>query len=734
MQNKFLTSTARITDAYMHMYGSRRVNESKSLDKNGNLLKSLKGSLPIDGRGSSKTGSKLGVRKILPFDKRDAKNTCGHSVPMKKTFGNGKVKTINVAKGKSIRHEIPSRTGSRLGVRKVLPFEKRDDRPTSIGRIRNIKNVGKVSKVRCVHESTENKIRREEIDEEINRLFDEAESLKKDIKGYYKGSKIGSEILNDSFFNELNSLYRDLNGKIEALSKAKDALAAFDNEYANECLNAVGYQLSESVDDDVDDDVDVDGEEEYESDDSSDKDELLDLVLTTFEQIYDNLSDDDKETVDEVKEEIESVLNPGDEDGDSDDGFEYDVDDIDESMINERAGRRGRNRRGGRNGRRGRNRAEGAELRDAQREEAAREESQSDAQREEAASESPREGTELTDTEISAAKAEFDKRIRDRTQEIISEKRCSDKAARIQAIRELVPGFWRKHYMAAKAGGLKEWLIGIGVPAALLSGVGAGIAMSDSGDGNRENQRPEDGGAKVKKQDVADKGDPYAPQRPVTPSTATPPPGGEDTRLKSFMDNEYIRQTYPELYKKKLMADYNMRADEFERLGKRGIGQQERNQEQSSSQSRGFLGDTVDAVTDTPRKLVDTLKGAIGLNTSDMNDREHRNRLDIERRKAYMDQDYEHAKRMKELNGSPSGKEVKTKPDSDSSPQLHMDGNQTGDDDENKTQTYNVPDSKGGDNKVTITPTTLTVQSSGFGDGENKDSTDKADDGSKKKK
>ena len=47
-----------------------------------------------------------------------------------------------------------------------------------------------------------------------------------------------------------------------------------------------------------------------------------------------------------VAGEIESVLNPGDEDGDSDDGFEYDVDDIDESMINERAGRRGRNRRG----------------------------------------------------------------------------------------------------------------------------------------------------------------------------------------------------------------------------------------------------------------------------------------------------------------------------------------------------------------------------------------------------
>ena len=74
---------------------------------------------------------------------------------MKKTFGNGKVKTVNVARGESIRHDIPSKTGSKLGVRKVLPFEKRDDRPTSIGRIKGVRDVSKVSKVRGVHESDE---------------------------------------------------------------------------------------------------------------------------------------------------------------------------------------------------------------------------------------------------------------------------------------------------------------------------------------------------------------------------------------------------------------------------------------------------------------------------------------------------------------------------------------------------------------------------------------------------
>ena len=154
MQNKFLTPTARITDAYMQMYRqSARVNESTN--GNGNLLRSLKGSLPIEGKGSPRTGSKLGVRKVLPFEKRDARNTCGHSVPMKKTFGNGKVKTVNVARGESIRHDIPSKTGSKLGVRKVLPFEKRDDRPTSIGRIKGVRDVSKVSKVRGVHESDE---------------------------------------------------------------------------------------------------------------------------------------------------------------------------------------------------------------------------------------------------------------------------------------------------------------------------------------------------------------------------------------------------------------------------------------------------------------------------------------------------------------------------------------------------------------------------------------------------
>ena len=143
---KFMTENARIADAYSQMYARCGINESGD-SGNGNLLRSLRGQLPIDGAGSSKTGSKLGARKVLPFEKRDSKNCCGHSVPMKKTFGYGRIKTGPVDTRK-IEHIVPSGTGSKLGARKVLPFEKRDCCPTSIGRISNVKNVSVVKGVR----------------------------------------------------------------------------------------------------------------------------------------------------------------------------------------------------------------------------------------------------------------------------------------------------------------------------------------------------------------------------------------------------------------------------------------------------------------------------------------------------------------------------------------------------------------------------------------------------------
>ena len=141
VNRKFMTENARITDAYLQVR-SKEINES-----NGNLLKSLRGSLPIDGEGSSKTGSKLGVRKVLPFDKRDARNCCGHRAPMKKTFGNGRV-MAGPTDTRNIEHFEPSKTGSKLGVRKVLPFDKRDEHPTSIGRISNVKDVSAVKRIR----------------------------------------------------------------------------------------------------------------------------------------------------------------------------------------------------------------------------------------------------------------------------------------------------------------------------------------------------------------------------------------------------------------------------------------------------------------------------------------------------------------------------------------------------------------------------------------------------------
>lgn len=74
LNRKFMTENARITDAYAQMYARRGVNESSN-DGNGNLLRSLRGQLPIDGTGSPRTGSKLGVRKVLQFEKRDDRPT-----------------------------------------------------------------------------------------------------------------------------------------------------------------------------------------------------------------------------------------------------------------------------------------------------------------------------------------------------------------------------------------------------------------------------------------------------------------------------------------------------------------------------------------------------------------------------------------------------------------------------------------------------------------------------------
>ena len=77
---KFLIENARITDAYASMYARRNISESSENDEK-TCRNPLKGELPIDGTGSSKTGSKLGVRKILPFEKRDERSSVVSMTP-----------------------------------------------------------------------------------------------------------------------------------------------------------------------------------------------------------------------------------------------------------------------------------------------------------------------------------------------------------------------------------------------------------------------------------------------------------------------------------------------------------------------------------------------------------------------------------------------------------------------------------------------------------------------------
>ena len=239
MISKFLTENARITDAYMRVQKAE-VSESAKSKGNGNLLKSLKGQLPIDGKGSRRTGSKLGVRKVMPFEKRDSKPCCSSKVPLKKTYGNGLVKSDKLVGGtKTVKHEIPSKTGSKLGVRKVLPFEKRDEKPTSVGRIKNVKDVSKVSRV------------------SLKKLGESFEEIDVTSDG-------GDDVEDD----EVTSC-EDCSRKDELLDTV---LLAFDQIYDNlsdddkETVDEVREEIELVLNGDEDDDIDDEDEDEDEDD------------------------------------------------------------------------------------------------------------------------------------------------------------------------------------------------------------------------------------------------------------------------------------------------------------------------------------------------------------------------------------------------------------------------------------------------------------------------------------
>lgn len=141
-----------IASAYSKMYAPKRMNESCcKVKKVNDVEKKEVSKLPTKHCEPSKTGSKLGVRKVMPFDKRDPKPSCAHCAPVKKVEKAGVKKVEKLVGGtKEVKHKVPSKTGSKLGVRKVMPFDKRDPKSSASKYAPKAKKVTESAKCFCI--------------------------------------------------------------------------------------------------------------------------------------------------------------------------------------------------------------------------------------------------------------------------------------------------------------------------------------------------------------------------------------------------------------------------------------------------------------------------------------------------------------------------------------------------------------------------------------------------------
>lgn len=139
-----------IAGAYAKMYAPKRMNESCTCGKENCECNTTK-KLPTKHKVPAKTGSKLGVRKVMPFDKRDPKPCCTNKVPVKKVDKAGIAKKEALVGGtKEVKHKVPAKTGSKLGVRKVMPFDKRDPKSSAAKYAPKVKKVAESVKHFCI--------------------------------------------------------------------------------------------------------------------------------------------------------------------------------------------------------------------------------------------------------------------------------------------------------------------------------------------------------------------------------------------------------------------------------------------------------------------------------------------------------------------------------------------------------------------------------------------------------
>lgn len=568
MQNKYLTENSRIADAYMNMYARPLMtNESEGVSVR-TLGHAPAGRRVLRGNMPSRTGSKLGPRKILPFEKRDVQPAGYRSGAMSPVLRGRGQKVHKCGMVRKVTNNWISKGGvefsgglrDKLAPGKVMPFEKRDSYQTSIGKVRGVKDFSKVSRVRRVRES-----------EEVDDMED-----------------------------------------IEVLS---------DQEGCPDCEN---------------------------------RDEVLGLVLTAFDQIYDNLSDDDKETVDEVRGEIEGIINPDEDGGDEDDGD--DDEDLGESVVNEgfwggvgkgfqktgrafkqvkRALGRGRGFGYARDVARLIKKADATPggLTAAEKETLGKyiEAYKKAGGSEEALNDYVK---RLTGNKIDFSKGTIKKLT---AKEMTA---LGDEAAKKAAVEELEQNMGQLGHPVGR--GVARTAVGAGA----AMGAGYGLAGGEEDSGKKETDKKDD--------DTPDGKKPHNKNTKMTAEekekqqyagTARETPQASRTEDGVSIGSDMSR---------KIAAEIVNHEEQLRRA--RGLS----DGNGASSSSGGFslgsiLKDAIGGIGALPGQLItgasDAVKGAVGLNTSAMNDREHANRMELEKEKALRDLDYEHAKRMRGLEG-----------------------------------------------------------------------------------